>query len=188
MTEEEAIAAARTGDHGSLAWLMGRYKHMVHTIAMRVLRQREDAEEVTQDSFVKAFRSLDGYQGDSKFSTWLYSIAYRSAISKLRTRRTSTTSTDDLSAFEHLHAEGPSLDGEARDRKRLVEEAVAQLPPEDAAVVTFYYLQEMNVEEIVTATGLGASNVKVKLHRSRKRLQEILQTQLKDEVWTLQVD
>ncbi len=188
VTEPEAIEAARSGERTALAWLMGRYKHMVHTVAFRVLRQREDAEEVAQDAFVKAFRSLEGYQGGGKFSTWLYSIAYRTAISKLRSRRRNITTVDDLSVFDDREAVMPRSDGEAHDRRALLEFALAQLDPEDAAVVTLYYLHELNVEEIVTVTGLGASNVKVKLHRSRKRLQEILQRHMKEEVWTLQVD
>jgi RNA polymerase sigma-70 factor (ECF subfamily) len=79
-------------------------------------------------------------------------------------------------------------EGENMDRKALVEWAVAQLPPEDAAVMTFFYLEELGVDEIVTITGLGESNVKVKLHRSRKKLLSILQDHLKEETWTLHAD
>ena len=87
MHEEELIAAARQGDQQAYARLMRSYKHMVYTVCMRVLRNREEAEEATQDSFVKAFRNLGAYQGGARFSTWLYSIAYRTALSALRTRR-----------------------------------------------------------------------------------------------------
>lgn len=186
MNEHEAIALAARGDHNAFAWIIGEYKHMVHTASYRILRHREEAEEATQDTFVKAYQNLGNYQGVSKFSTWLFSIAYRTAISQLRKRREATGSIDDLGA--HEPTEGETLSVEAGDRTAALTKALAQLPEEDAAIVSFYYLEEMSVEEIVTVTGLGASNVKVKLHRCRKRLLEILQHELKEEAWTLIAD
>ncbi len=184
VTETEAIARSRNGDQNAFAWIVKEYKHMVYTTAVRVLRHREEAEEVTQDAFVKAYQNLGGYHGGSKFSTWLFSITYRTAISKVRARRPST---DDLESVPETAA--TSTDGstsEHRDRRSALEYALGQLSPEDAGVVSLFYLHEQNVEEIVTATGLSASNVKVKLHRSRKKLFEILNNHLKEEVWTLQ--
>ena len=162
---------------------MGRYKHMVYTVCMRVLRSQQDAEEAAQDTFVKVHAHLGGYQGQARFSTWLYSIAYRTALSKLRSRRPGTVGLEDVRMEGAEPEQAP--EGENMDRKALVEWAVAQLPPEDAAVMTFFYLEELGVDEIVTITGLGESNVKVKLHRSRKKLLSILQDHLKEETWTL---
>ncbi len=159
---------------------------MVYTVAMRVLRHREEAEEVSQDTFVKAYQNIAAYQGGSKFSTWLFSITYRTAISKLRARRATTSDLDNLP--ENFTASRDPNNGEYGDRQAALEYALAQLAPEDAAVVSLFYLHEQNVEEIVTATGLTASNVKVKLHRCRKKLFEILNQHLKEEVWTLQED
>ena len=182
MNEEQAIASARRGDQRAFAWIIGRYKHMVYTAVHRILRNREEAEEAAQDTFVKAYQNLNGYEGGSKLSTWLFSIAYRTAISQLRKRRT-TTDLDGLGSDEP--AAWDRSGSEVMDRKTALERSLAQLPPDDAGVISFFYLEEMSVEEIVTVTGLSASNVKVKLHRSRKRLMELLQEQLKDEVWTL---
>lgn len=159
---------------------------MAYTVAMRVLRHREEAEEVTQDAFVKAYQNLQGYQGGSKFSTWLFSITYRTAISKLRARRAETSDLENVP--ESFAASVDGSNSEVRDRRAALEHALGQLAPEDAAVVSLFYLHEQNVEEIVTATGLSASNVKVKLHRSRKKLFDILNQHLKEEVWTLQED
>lgn len=184
VTEEEAIAKSRNGDHAAFAWIVKEYKHMTYTVAMRVLRHREEAEEVTQDAFVKAYQNLAGYQGGSKFSTWLFSITYRTAISKLRGRRATTSDLDNVP--ETFTTSVDSNSGEIGDRRAALEYALAQLGPEDSAVVSLFYLHEQNVEEIVTATGLSASNVKVKLHRCRKKLFEILNQHLKEEVWTLQ--
>lgn len=187
MNEAQAIALARSGDHGAFASLIGTYKHMVHTACYRILRHREEAEEATQDSFVKAYQNLGSYQGGSKFSTWLFSIAYRTAISQLRKRRDGISTLDDLTAGQEPTEEA-SAAVETSDRTAALNKALAQLPAEDAAIVNFFYLEEMSVEEIVTVTGLGASNVKVKLHRSRRRLLEILQNELKEEAWTLIAD
>lgn len=183
--DHQAIALASTGDQQACSMLISRYKHMVHTVTFRVLRNEMDAEEATQDTFVKALRRLHTFQGIGKFSTWLYSIAYRTALTALRDRKRK----EQTLSLEGLHAGRAEFRQEHRppdqDRKVALERALAALPAEDAAIVTMYYLEEMSVEEIVTVTGLGASNVKVKLHRSRKRLYEALHRLLKDELWTL---
>lgn len=183
MPEEELIDAARTGDQQAYARLMRSYKHMVYTVCMRVLRNREEAEEATQDTFVKAFRNLAGYQGSARFSTWLYSIAYRTALSALRTRRAGVV---DLEAAPEQALAGPAPGfGHEQDLRNMVEAALARMPAEDAALMTFYYLNDRSVEEIVTITGLSVSNVKVKLHRARKRMLELVQGHWKAEAWTL---
>jgi RNA polymerase sigma-70 factor (ECF subfamily) len=184
--EATAIEHARQGDTRAFTWLIGRYKHMVFTVCSRVLRHREEAEEATQDVFVKAYRNLGSYQGGSRFSTWLYSIAYRTALSKLRSRRAGTLGMDELLAHGSEPSQAP--EGDHIDRKALVDWALAQLPAEDSAIMTFFYLEELGIDEIVTITGLGESNVKVKLHRGRKKLLTILQDHLKEETWTLHVD
>lgn len=186
MNEESLIACARSGDQQAFAALIGRYKHMVYTTVHRVLRHREEAEEATQDTFVKAYQHFSGYQGGSKFSTWLFSIAYRTAISQLRRRKEGRSSLDGLD--EQGPAELPADELGQLDRRAALDRALRRLPPEDAALIGFFYLEEMSVEEIVTATGLGASNVKVKLFRTRKRLMELLQNELKEETWTLFAD
>lgn len=145
-----------------------------------------DAEEVTQDVFVKAFQKLPEFRGAGKFSTWLYSIAYRMAISALRARKDQGSSLDDLRVVGIEPSESPLLPFD--DRKQALEYAVSTLEPVDAAIVTMFYLEELSVEEIVTVTELNASNVKVKLHRSRKKLYDSLHHHLKDELWTLRTN
>lgn len=183
MEDHQAIPLAAAGDQRAFGVLIGRYKHIVYTVARRVLRNDMDAEEVTQDTFVKAFKQLSGFQGSGKFSTWLYSIAYRTAISALRSRKEHLTSVEDLHASGREPAQEPALF--TNDRKAILEWALSTLPADDAGLMTMFYLDELSVEEIVTVSGLGASNVKVKLHRSRKKLFEVLHHHLKEETWTL---
>jgi len=149
------------------------------------MRNRMDAEEVTQDVFVKAHQKLKEFQGQGKFSTWLYSIAYRTAISALRKKKDAGRSLDELQAQGSEPVEEP-LDP-INERREQLEMALAKLAREDAAMLTMFYLEEMSVDEIVTVTQLSASNVKVRLHRNRKKLLALLQDQLKNELWTLSV-
>ena len=183
MTESEAIVRCLQGDPVAYGWVMREHKHLVHTVSFRVLRHREDAEESTQDAFVKAFQNLSAFNGGSKLSTWLYSIAYRTAVSKLRGRSKGEACQEDLLERTIGVVEADRI--ETADRKRALEQALAELPEEDATVISLFYLHEQSIEEIVTITGLTASNVKVKLHRSRKRLHATLKLLLKDELWTI---
>lgn len=174
------------GDGRGYGELVDQYEHMVYTVCHRILRNTEDAQEAAQDSFVNAYQNLRSFGGNSKFSTWLYTIAYRSAISRKRKRRPETISVDELS-----HT--PSADGgkdpiHNNEVKRHLEKALGTLSGEDAAVMTFYYLEELSVEEIVTITGIGASNVKVKLHRCRKKLEEVLNAAFNGDARTLLLD
>jgi RNA polymerase sigma-70 factor (ECF subfamily) len=164
-----------SGDGQAYAQVVKRYQHMVYTVCHRVLRNNEDAEEATQDAFVKAYQHLASFSGTAKFSTWLYSIAYRTAISHGRKRKQDTTSADELAH----HPPADHDDGSERSELRQhLDRALATLPAEDASLLSFFHLEEMSVEEIVTVTGLGASNVKVKLHRGRKKLLEALNHEL----------
>ena len=178
------------GDSRAYAEVVRTYQHMVYTVCHRVLRNSEDAEEATQDSFVKAYQNLHSFGGTAKFSTWLYSIAYRTAISHDRSRKAASRRTDDRAAEDLLqHPASPrDTSVDRNDIKQHLDLALATLDPEDAAIVSFYYLEEMSVEEIVTVTGLGASNVKVKLFRSRKKLSDALQRSLGPEAATLLLD
>jgi RNA polymerase sigma-70 factor (ECF subfamily) len=169
------IARILEGDSRAYGELVRRYQRMVYTVCHRVLRNAQDADEAAQDSFVKAYQHLRGFSGSSKFSTWLYSIAYRTAVSHSRRRRSDGASVDELGQHPMADAVQP---GQADDVRQKLDRALAELPPEDAALLSFYYLEELSVEEIVTVTGLGASNVKVKLHRGRKKLAEALEQQL----------
>jgi RNA polymerase sigma factor (sigma-70 family) len=160
------------GDSRAYAELVRHYQRMVYTVCMRVLRNTEDAEEATQDSFVKAYQHLAAFGGKAKFSTWLYSIAYRTAISQGRKRRNEENSVDEL---PHHPASAPDTTGHRNELRQLLDSALARLDPEDASILSFYHLEELSVEEIVTITGLGASNVKVRLHRARKKLLDVIQ-------------
>ena len=172
MTDAYYIEQIREGKTECFAILLDRYSRSVFSMIVKIAGNREDAEELTQDVFIKVFRSLSSFQGNSLFSTWLYRIAYNVAVSATRKKK------HDLLAIEESMIENVS-EGESSDEVEMLEKeeqlirlerALEQLLPDERALVTLFYMQEKQVDEIVTITGLSASNVKTKLHRIRKKM------------------
>jgi len=183
MDHADLIHRILTGDSHAFGELVDQYQHMVYTVCHRILRNQEDAQEAAQDAFVKAFRNLKNFGGGSKFSTWLYTIAYRCAITRGRQRRKDMESID---ALPHHPAAATERDGAHQtDIKHYLTKALARLSAEEATILSLHYLDEFSVEEIVTITGLSASNVKVRLFRSRKRLEEALNAEMNGNARTL---
>lgn len=173
------------GNTSSYNYLVNNYKDMVYTIAIKIVRNREDAEEVAQDSFIKAFQKLNSFKGESKFSTWLYTIVYRTAISKIRKNTIETTDIDDFVMENHsVDFSFPQMDLlKAEEQKKYVKYAIDSLPELDALLITLFYLNENTFDEIIEITGLTKTNIKVRLFRARKKiykeLSQILDTELK---------
>lgn len=164
------------GEIKAYTFLVDRHKRMVYTLALKILSVPEDAEETAQDAFVKAYQSLKDFKGESKFSTWLYTIVYHLSISRLRKKHLNTVSIHD-EHFRNFDV-GDSdhfLSKITNDEQiGLVRTAIDKLSGDEQALVTLYYINESSVKEISTITGDSESNVKVKLFRVRKRLGELL--------------
>ncbi len=185
LTDTELIAQTLAGDQAAYTDLVKRHQRFVFTLAMRFVKTREDAEEVAQDAFVKAYRSLAAFQQQAKFTTWLYSVVYTTAMTFLRRRRLNTTSIDNEETYIQLENEAGSFDNnlaENKSRTFYINQAVAQLLPDDAAVITLFYNGEQSLEEIGAALNMEPNTVKVKLFRARQRLKDKLQHLLKHEV------
>ena len=150
ISDESYIERVLSGDKSSYAILIERHKNMVFTIANRIMRNREEAEEVSQDAFLKAYRSLKKFKKESKFSTWLYKIVYNQCISELRKRKINFVSVDDGENeqldIEDTYTRVDKL--EAEDRKRYLEKAIGQLQEDERMVVTLYYQHEMTTEQV----------------------------------------
>lgn len=175
------------GDVNAFSYLVDAHKGMAYTIALRMLKNPEDAEELAQDTFVKAFKSLKEFKFESKFSTWLYRITYNGAISKLRRKQIEVSNIEDskLPADEIISVHNGLEELTKEEQKRYIKEAIQNLKEDDAFIITMYYLKENTIEEISEIAGLSNSNVKVKLHRARKRFYDELKAILKDEVKTI---
>jgi len=166
------------GDVNAYAQLVEKHKDMVFTIANKITRRREDAEEIAQDAFMKAFQHLKEFKKQSKFSTWLYRITYNTAISRIRKKSLEMTTLEE-SMIEQIPETDVQQDMEGLDEKEkqeLINIALEQLNEIDYLLITMFYLKEKSIDDIAEITGLSKSNVKVKLHRIRKKMyQELYQ-------------
>lgn len=175
LTDNEIIRKVLDGDHQHFAVLVKRYQNFVFTITLRYTENREDAEEISQDVFVKAFRSLKDFRGDSKFTTWLYTIVTTSSITFLRKKRLPTHSLDNEHVFELADSQDSGMRAnqvEQKSRSAMVNEAIRMLGPEDAQIITLFYKGEQSLEEISQIMGIEPNAAKVRLHRARQRLRE----------------
>lgn len=184
-TDHELIQQVLDGNTQCYAALVKRHERYVFTLAMRFVKSREDAEEVAQDVFVKAYRALGTFKQESKFSTWLYTITYTTAMTALRKKNLITDSIDGEAISVQLENHTSGFGVDQLDRKMghvYLNEAITALLPMDAAIINLFYQGEQSLEEISKILMLDANTVKVKLHRARHRLREKLTESLKSEV------
>ena len=184
LSDTDLIEQTLAGDQSAYADLVKRHQRFVFTLAMRFAKTREDAEEIAQDCFIKAYRSLESFQRQAKFTTWLYSIVYTTAMTTLRKKRIATDSIDDEDTFVQIENKPSGYDDNAENKSRsfYVNQAIGQLLPDDAIIITLFYKGEQSLEEIAQTIGIEANTVKVKLFRARQRLKDKLERNLKDEV------
>ena len=184
LSDTELIEQTLAGDQSAYADLVKRHQRFVFTLAIRFAKNREDAEEIAQDCFVKAYRSLESFQRQSKFTTWLYSIVYTTAMTTLRKKRIATDSIDDEDTFIQVENKPGGYDEnnvENKSRSFYLSQAIEQLLPDDATIITLFYKGEQSLEEIAQTMGIEANTVKVKLFRARQRLKDKLERNLKHE-------
>ena len=176
-TEDQIyIDKIKKGDPASYAFLVGKYQNMAYTISLKIVRNSEDAEDAAQESFIKAYQQIHKFEGKSKFSTWLYTIVYRTSITKLQERRIPTFSISDEINDSYSEDFSPPqiVTMQAAEQQKHIKEAIDKLPITEALLITLFYLNENTVREIEEITGLSESNIKVKLFRARKILEEKL--------------
>jgi len=186
--EDHYLELAVRGERAGLEYLVDTYQHMCYTLAVRILNNAEDAQEVVQDSFLKSFKHLGEFRRAAKFSSWLYQIVYHAALNRKAVRRPVTHPLDEQpESLMDSFAEPQSADYRLieADRKHFVELALNKLAEEDRVIVSLYYLADKPVAEISGITGLGVSAVKMRLMRARKQLEQLLKTYLDKEIYEL---
>jgi len=183
LTEQEIIQSIQKGNTQHFSILVDRHKNMIYSLVYRMVKPQEDAEEVAQDTFLKAFKSIKQFKGNSKFSTWLYKIAYFTAINHLRKNKMLTAQidmssfeNDDRTAIENLNK---------NDQKHYISLALDHLKPVERNLITLFYLDEFSNRDIEKITGLTQSNIKVSLMRSRKKMYGIMKKMLNNELETI---
>ena len=185
LNDNELISKVLSGDQQAYGSLVSRYQNYVFTLAFRFTKNREDAEEVSQDIFIKAYRALADFRGASKFSTWLYTIVNTTCITFLRKKRLEIHSLDNEKVFEVADSKDSGFRAnlvEQKSRVNMVNEAIAMLSPDDAEIITLFYKAEQNLEEISRILRLETNTVKVRLHRARTRLKEKMEKTFSEEV------
>ena len=183
--DNEIISRVLQGEQNAYAELVNRYQSYVFTLILRMVKSREDAEEIAQDVFVKAYRSLADFRGESKFSTWLYTITNTTSITFLRKKKLEVHSLDNEKVFEVADSKDSGFRAnliEQKSRVNMVNEAIAMLSPDDAEIITLFYKAEQNLEEISRILRLETNTVKVRLHRARGRLKEKMEKNFSEEV------
>ena len=172
------------GDVNAFSFLVDNYKNMVFSLAFKMTKSREEAEEVSQDTFIKAYKNLSKFKGDSKFSTWLYRIAYHTSLDAIK-RNKKTTNTIDINevTFNQIKAVEHILEGiERKERAELMEVCLQKMADEERSIIWMFYYDELSLKEIIEVTGLQEANIKVKLHRARKKLLTIVKENIEPEI------
>ncbi len=175
--EQELIDRARAGEESALRELVDLHKDRLFAFIWRMVRHHHDAEEITQEAFLKAFASLESFSSHYRFSTWLFTIGYRVCLNHLRRKRAMTGELDFASLpREEGGAPAEWIESEEAGRlRRMLWSAVNRLSTPQRATVLLFYRQEFSCHEIARVLELPLATVKSHLHRARKRLRGMLE-------------
>lgn len=184
LPDQHFITQIIGGNTNAFSVLVDRYKDLIFSLALKMVKNREEAEEVAQDTFIKIFNSLDKFKGDSKFSTWIYKVAYNTCLDRIKKNKKDEGNIliDDFS--EHLvktveNALSKMMDEE---RKKSIQDCLNLLPRDEGFLLTLFYFEDQSLEEIAKIMDITSNNVKVKLFRSRQKLASILKQKLEPEI------
>jgi RNA polymerase sigma factor (sigma-70 family) len=173
------------GETAAYRALVNRHKDYAFTIAYRLLNNREEAEEAAQDGFVRAFNGLANFNREAKFTTWFYRVVVNAALTIQQKKKLPT---EDLENAKNIPYGSQVLRGseeknifKQKEQRYYIDLALKQLSSDDVVIITLFYLKEQSLDEIAEICNIEANSVKVKLHRARKRLAEVMQVLLKGE-------
>lgn len=184
LSDEALIKLAIANRSDAFQTLVNRHKRMVFNLAYRLLGNYHVAEEAAQDTFVKAFHSLKSFRADSQFSTWLYKICYNTCITNKRKKSLVTSSISDGDEGKHPAVQPQEL-MEQNQRAEYLSQALNSLPADEATIITLFYIDENSTQGIAKIVGISEGNVRIKLHRARKKIKDQLFSLLRNEVATL---
>jgi RNA polymerase sigma factor (sigma-70 family) len=165
------------GKINAFSYIVDRHKDKAYNLALRICGNSEEAEEIAQDSFLKAYRSLKSFRMKSSFSTWLYRIVYNTAISYVRIKKKKVLSLEDFpaEATDFVVYSSNEEEADSEYKTALINFALQKINEEERGLISLFYYDEMSTEEIAEITGLNKSNIKVKLFRTRQKMLEIIE-------------
>lgn len=175
MDDSDLIAQVKDGNTNAFRFLVDKHKNLVWHLVFRLINQREDAEDLCQDIFIRVFKDIGKFRGESKLSTWIGTIAYNTCIDHLRKKsREKVYSTDKmrLVEFGKMSQETASAKVDKLYIKKVVHKVIEAMPVHYRIVITLYHLEEMSYKEIEEITGMPEGTVKSYLNRSRQILRE----------------
>ena len=172
------------GDTNAFSKLVDMYKDLVFTLALRMLKNREEAEEVAQDTFIKTFKSLNRFKGDSKFSTWIYRVAYNTCLDRIKKNKKflAHVEINEFTAHQVKTIDNALDQMEATERAEAIQRCIDKLPSQDSFLLTLYYFDDLSLNDISKVVGMNTNAIKVKLFRCRKKLATILELELEPEI------
>ena len=169
--ETHIIQRILRGETALYEYFLNQHGQQVFSLIASIICNQEDAEELTQDVFLKAFQHLSSFKAESSFSTWIYSIAYNTAISATRKKKFDTFTMDDtLLANISDQQVDETLNDESEEMIIRLNRAIEKLNSDERALITLFYYEEKSLNETALILGLTESNAKVKLHRVRKKI------------------
>jgi RNA polymerase sigma-70 factor (ECF subfamily) len=182
--EDYYLQKAVLGEREGFEYLVATYRNLAYTLAFKICGNSENAEEVVQDAFMKAFSGLSHFRNAAKFSTWLYKIVYYTALTKKSNQRNDTQElNEDSGATAYILDEKKEFNNlVVADREKYINLALDQLGEEERIVITLHYLGEKSISEISEILDFGKSAIKMKLLRARKKLEKALKDLLNDEL------
>jgi RNA polymerase sigma factor (sigma-70 family) len=186
LSDNQIIDEIRSGKKHSFTALVDRYKDRAFTLAVRMLRNREEAEEAAQDAFIRAYNALNRFEGKSRFSTWFYRILYNVCLTRAAKRKAAPIQHEYDDSIEQNEAEffvepSEAIDFETQDIIGFVKKTMDTLPTKYQTILSLFYFQELSHEEIGEVTQLPIGTIKTHLFRARSLLQQRLQKELQME-------
>ncbi len=178
------ITKILNGDANAFSVLVDNYKNLVFTLTLRMLKNREEAEEAAQDTFIKIYKSLKSFKGDSKFSTYVYKVAYNTCLDSIKKNKKyiKDVAIDELTEHHVKTIDNALNDLTEAEYQQSIKKCIDLLPEMDGFLLTLFYFEELSLDEIAAVVNLEANNIKVKLFRSRKKLMTILKERLEPEI------
>jgi RNA polymerase sigma-70 factor (ECF subfamily) len=176
----ELVVASKAGNQDAFAQLVQRHQRRVFNLVFRMLQQYEEANVVTQETFLAAWQGLSSFRGDARFSTWLYRIAYNCSLKQLEQRKRDTALQVAVQAEQSLQQEScderAEAEMEAHERQALVREHLSMLPAKYRIVLVLRHLQELTYEEMAEILTMPIGTIKTHLFRARNLLKERLES------------
>ncbi|PKP45198.1 MAG: hypothetical protein CVT95_09290 [Bacteroidetes bacterium HGW-Bacteroidetes-12] len=169
---EELIRKARDGDIQAINELIDNHKDLAFSIAIKYLKNTEDAEDIVQNSFFIVLKSIKNFRNESKFSTWLFTIVYHECLKELKSKNQKIEYIPQFIECEEEEEEEEEETFVSNDYN--LENLLKVLKPNEYTVITLFYLKEKSIKDIANITSLSKANIKVLLHRSRLKMKQLI--------------